>query len=98
MACEISLLKTQPIQGSEGGRSLETFVGAIDFGELVERYNIPHRNHAADTGYQRKPSPSRVNSLARDLSEGMVDLPTAVLLSVRLKDIYPVEKRPGNIS
>ena len=95
MSYEIYLLKTQPIQGSERGKSLETFVGAIDFGELVERYNIPHRNHAADTGYQRKPSPSRVNSLARDLSAGMVDLPTAVLLSVRLKDIYPRREKTG---
>lgn len=89
MSYEISLLKGQPIKGSKQAQTLETFVGAVDFGELVERYQIPHRDYVANKGYQRKPSSSRVNSLARDLSKGMVDLPTAVLLSVRSKNLYP---------
>lgn len=93
---EISLVKGQPIKGSEQGKMLETFVGAIDFGELVNRYRIPHLDYATDKGYQRKPSSSRVNSLARDLSAGMVDLPTAVLLSVRVKDLSPRRDKYGH--
>lgn len=95
MTYEIALIKGQPIKGSEPGKMLETFVGTVEFGELVERYNIPHKNFAAETGYQRKPSPSRVNSLAKDLSEGMVDLPTAVLLSVRMDRMYPSRDAAG---
>ena len=95
MAYEISMLKAQPVKGSEKGQMLDTFVGTIEFGELVGRYYIPHRKHSTSKGYQREPSSSRINSLARDLSEGMVDLPTAVLLSIRQKSLYPRRIRDG---
>lgn len=85
---EMFLLKSQPIEHSIRG-ARDTFVGVLTFGELVARYQIPHRVHATDEGYQRKPSASRVNKLARDLHARRVDLPTAVLLSVRDADLYP---------
>ena len=85
---ELFLLKTQPIRNSIRGER-DTFVGSIAFGELAERYQIPHRVHATDEGYQRKPSTSRVNKLARDLHARRVDLPTAILLSVRNQELYP---------
>ena len=88
MTYELFLLKSQPILHSIRGER-DTFVGTITFGELVTRYQIPHRVHATDEGYQRKPSTSRVNKLARDLHARRVDLPTAVLLSVRNSELYP---------
>ena len=86
---EVQLLKGQPIENSVRGEQVNTFVGTLKFGELIGRYQIPHRVHARDEGYQRLPSPSRVNRLARDLHKGIVDLPTAILLSVREREPYP---------
>lgn len=86
---EVMLLKGQPIYNSIRGEVLDTFVGALKVSELIERYQIPHRIHAKDEGYQRKPSASRVNKLARDLHKGRVDLPTSVLLSVRNPELSP---------
>ena len=86
---EILLLKGQPIYNSIRGEALDTFVGTLKVSELIERYQIPHRIHAKDEGYQRKPSASRVNKLARDLHKGRVDLPTSVLLSVRDPELSP---------
>ncbi len=86
---EVQLLKGQPIDYPVRGERLNTFVGALRFGELVGRYRIPHRVHATRQGYQRKPSTSRVNKLARDLKRHKVDLPTAILLSVRGREPYP---------
>lgn len=91
---EMLLLKSQPIMHSIRGER-DTFVGAVKFGDLVSRYQIPHRVHATDEGYQRKPSTSRVNRLARDLLHRRVDLPTALLLSVRNQELYPRLDRSG---
>ena len=88
MMYEMLLLKGEPIRNSIRGER-DTFVGTMKFGELVARYQIPHRVHATDEGYQRKPSASRVNKLARDLHGRRVDLPTAVLLSVRNPELCP---------
>lgn len=98
MIYEIQLIKGQPIKGSARGETLDTYMTSMKFGELVNRYRIPHLDYATNKGYQRKPSPSRVNSLARDLSEGMVDLPTAVLLSVRANDVAPRRDKYGRYS
>ena len=86
---EVMLLKGQPIHNSIRKEELDTFVGTLKVSELIERYQIPHRIHAKDEGYQRKPSASRVNKLARDLHKGRVDLPTSVLLSVRDLELSP---------
>jgi len=58
-------------------------VGVIDAGTLAQTYVIPRRDTRRKTGYQRDPSPARVNRLAKDLSSGRVDLPTAILLNMR---------------
>ncbi len=88
MSYEVMLLKGQPIQHSIRG-ARDTFVGTLKFGELVDRYQIPHRVHSADEGYQRKASATRINKLVRDLHGRRVDLPTAILLSIRDADLYP---------
>ena len=92
MVYELPLLKGQPIQNPVQGGKLDTFVAAISFGELAKRYQIPHRVHSTDDGYQRMPRRNRVRQLARDLRAGAVDLPTAVLLSVRDRSLSPMRQ------
>ena len=57
--------------------------GFISVEELIPRARIAHREFAAGSGYQRLPSASRVNALARSLRTNKVDLPTALLLNLR---------------
>lgn len=58
-------------------------VGVIRVGDLVPRYEIVRREHYSNTGYQREPSKLRVRQLATALKDGLVDLPTAILLNMR---------------
>jgi len=98
MVYKIQLLKSRPVKDPNTERLLETFVGVVKFGELERRYQIPHRVHATDKGYQRKPTVSRVNRLAKDLIAEIVDLPTAILLSLRDKNLSPqINPRGGYI-
>jgi DGQHR domain-containing protein len=60
-----------------------TVIGAILAGDLVQRFEIPYRDHARKTGYQREASTTRINQLMRDLTERRADLPTALLLNIR---------------
>ena len=77
----IPVVKSSDIEGG-----ITTVVGVITADTLVKRYYVPERNHIKKTGYQRGASSIRVNSLAAELSKGKVDLPTAVLLSIRKPD------------
>ena len=83
MTYEVFLLKGQPIDNPIRGKDMDTYVGVIGAGELVSRYRIARRDFARNTGYQRNESKTRVNKLVRDLRNRKVDLPTALLLSVR---------------
>ena len=58
-------------------------VGVMSAQALVQRYEVPQRDHRNRSGYQRPVSNARVNKLAADLKSGQVDIPTAVLLNVR---------------
>ena len=94
MAYEVHLLPGQSINNFGRVEELETFVGALKASELVKRCQIPHRDYEGDTGYQRLPTQSRVDTLAnemlsQDISERMVDLPTSLLLSVRDRNLRP---------
>ena len=89
MTYEVFLLKGQSIENSIKGNKMETYVGSLKAGELVRRYQIPRRDFAANTGYQRLPGTNRVNKLTRDLRNRQVDLPTALLLSVRDEGLRP---------
>ena len=89
MSYEVFVLEGQQISNSVGPTKPRTFIGSLKFGELVDRYQIPHKVHKDSEGYQRNPSRSRVKNLARDLIKGYVDLPTAILLSVRDRDLTP---------
>ena len=86
---EIKLFQGQSIVNSVGTSPTDTFVGTLRFGDLAAHYQIPHRVHSTNEGYQRMASANRVNSLARDLHNQRVDLPTAVLMSIRERDLYP---------
>ncbi len=89
MTYKVYLLKGQPIENSVKGSNPETFVGVFKAAELIDRCRIPQRDFTNQTGYQRLPGNSRVNKLTRDLRKRNVDLPTALLLSVRDKNISP---------
>ncbi len=67
-------------------------VGVISAGALVDRYEVPQRDHRRKAGYQRPVSQARVNKLATDLRDGHVDLPTAVLLNIRAASDSLLEK------
>jgi DGQHR domain-containing protein len=62
-------------------------VGVIRVGDLIPRYEIVRREHYSRSGYQREPSRVRVNKLMTALKDGMVDLPTAILLNMRSFEI-----------
>ena len=66
---------------NKGG--VKTVVGAITAKVLIERYNVPERHTLKDKGYQRLPSEKRVSDLASSISRKAVDLPTALLVSLR---------------
>jgi DGQHR domain-containing protein len=70
-------------QGPTLRSGIATVVGTMSARDLVTRFEIPYRDHARKTGYQREPSVTRINQLKRDLTEGRVDLPTAILINIR---------------
>lgn len=78
---QIYVIKTMM---SRGKRPM--VVGVIKAATLTKRYRIPRRDTRKKTGYQREASSSRVNRLAKELSQNRVDLPTAVLLNLREYD------------
>ncbi len=67
-------------------------IGVITAAALVDRYEVPQRDHRRKAGYQRPVSQSRVNKLASDLRNGQIDLPTAVLLNIRATSDRLLEK------
>ena len=78
---------------------IKTIVGAMPVSQLVQHYKIPRRDALKKRGYQREISPVRVRKLTTDLEKNRVDLPTAVLLSLRgtsIKDLL-VEGAGGRL-
>ena len=71
------------VRGSDLRGGIKTVVGVITADALVKRYYVPQRHHTKKIGYQRATSQVRVNSLATELNNKKVDLPTAILLSMR---------------
>jgi DGQHR domain-containing protein len=62
--------------------------GFISAGTLApDNYVVPSFDPRTGKGYQRPPQANRVNELANDLLKGRVDLPTAILLNVRGRDV-----------
>ena len=89
MMYSFHMLQGQPIENSVEDDKLDVYVGYIRIGELVRRYQIPRRDFDCDGGYQRVVSQTRVKTLVRDLKNGIVDLPTSLLLSVRYTGFRP---------
>ena len=59
-------------------------IGSIRISVLDRLYKVDRVNQNENPdGYQRDASPSRVNSLKRELKASRVDLPTAILLNLR---------------
>lgn len=78
---EITVLRSADIRGRSG--RTETYVGVASAQMLNQLCAVPHRNATKRLGYQRNPSSKRVNDLANEIIADKVDLPTAVLVSVR---------------
>lgn len=76
----------------------QILLAPITVAELAARYKVPYRNFATRTGYQRPPSTTRINQLKTDLASNRVDLPTAVLLSLRdFKKTKNIVERNGQV-
>ena len=58
-------------------------VGVLDAGTLIAQHSVPTRDTRKKSGYQRDLTQARVNRLQSELRKRRVDLPTAVLLSMR---------------
>jgi DGQHR domain-containing protein len=76
-------LKIGVEEGQSLGAGVRTVVGSITLRELDGRYAVDTRDFHSQSGYQRPLSTTRVNKLARDLDQGIVDIPTAILLNLR---------------
>jgi DGQHR domain-containing protein len=83
------------IQGPTLRGSIKTVVGVIPVETLVRHHAVPKRDVLRGIGYQRMPSPARVNDLATSITKRVVDLPTSVLLSLRGSDHDQVLTRVG---
>lgn len=91
-------MNNEKIKVSEGPTlrsGVLTVVGAITVGVLAKKGNIPHHNPTSKKGYQRPATPKRVSELAEDLRKNRVDIPTAILISVREKPDKVLDTRGG---
>ena len=75
---EIPVIKSRPLK-----KGPTVVVGVIKAEVLIDQCYTPRRNARTKEGYQREPSQARVSRLKVDLRRHRVDLPTAVLLSMR---------------
>ena len=74
----IPVMESRPLHTGQ-----RVVVGVIEAGTLVDRHVVPRRNRKKGEGYQRSPSVTRVNRLEKEMRDGKVDLPTAILVSLR---------------
>lgn len=81
------------IQGPTLEESIQTVVGVMSAETLVRHHIVPQRDVLRATGYQRTPAGKRVNDLAGSISRREVDLPTSVLLSLRVVESDSVLSR-----
>ena len=78
---EIPVIKSRSLKPLKKGPAV--VVGVIKAEVLIDQCHMSRRNTRTKEGYQREPSLARVNRLKVDLRKHRVDLPTAVLLSMR---------------
>ena len=82
------IIQNLPDLGDSGNdwtsrKGREIAIGSITVEVLQEVFTVDRLKPANPEGYQRIPTPNRVNSLKRDLDRCRVDLPTAILLNLR---------------
>ena len=70
-------------------------VGVLNAGTLIAQHSVPTRDTRKKSGYQRELSRARVNRLQSELRKRRVDLPTAVLLSMRNSSDSLLEDEKG---
>ena len=81
------------INGPTLGKGIPTVVGVITAEILIRHHVVPHRDVLRGTGYQRNPSAQRISQLAGSLNRREVDLPTSVLLNIRVENQASVLRR-----
>lgn len=75
-----------------------TVVGAMPVEVLIKYQKFALYKPDEDRGYQREPEQKRVQELTKALREGDVDLPTAILLSLRVEYQEVIEEsKDGNL-
>lgn len=83
---EINFPPSIPIvQGPKLRSGISIIAGVIPFGALLGHYDVPYYNYTTKRGYQRPPQLSRISQFATEIKKGRVDLPTAILLNIRVK-------------
>ena len=74
----VAVIESRPLR-----KGRRVVAGVLDAGTLVALHVVPRRDTRNKSGYQRDPTQARVNRLQTELRRDRVDLPTAVLLSMR---------------
>lgn len=76
--------KVQPFRQLHEQGAVTLYLGVVQAEDLVDgRAEIPRFDSEKKTGYQRPPTPSRINSLSRYVLNKGGLLPTAILVNVR---------------
>ena len=78
MKLRLPVVKGQPMRSGT-----PTVTGAIPIKNLVNRYRIPIRRPLAHEGYQRELQQTRMRKFTKRLLDGLVDIPTAILMNLR---------------
>jgi len=89
---KLNELKIEVLQSRSLNKGPAVVIGVISIAELANRLEVPQRDFKAQKGYQREVSNSRVNQLVGDVRKNAVDLPTSVLLNLRVSDSNSVLK------
>ncbi len=72
-----------------------TVVGAITVRALAEKGKVPFHKSENNEGYQRPLNEKRVAAIVKKMEDNLVDLPTAILISIR-DDVNKVLTGEGN--
>jgi len=70
------------VEGETLRSGVRTVCGAFPVADLLAHVEIPYRDAAEKTGYQRRPQLTRITKLATALRAGRVDVPTSILLNL----------------
>lgn len=85
-------MKIPVVDGQDLRSGVKVVTGSVPVRILLLHARVPYRDALRKVGYQRKPQDTRVNRFATELKKGRTDVPTSILLNIRNKDDYKIEK------